>query len=999
MHMRKLLLLLFGIIFSTINVSAQRTLTGKVTDENGNPVAGASVTVKDMKGGVSTNANGQFTLSVKDNAQTLVITYVGMLPVEMAITSQKSYEISLKSSGKILDDVIVSTGYEKKNKRDIAGAVGSVKAKDIENLPVQSFERAIQGKISGVQVTAVNGIPGGAIDVKIRGVGSINAGNAPLYIVDGIQMNSGDQTRNFPSSNAMASINPDDIASIDVLKDPASASIYGAQAANGVVVITTKRGKAGKTKVTYNTYLGVTRELKRLEVLTTPQLIQLGYEAYLYRDGLAAANNFLSSFGVPDVKTLPTYDWQDAVFREGFIQNHELSMSGGNDRTTFLTSFSLNKFKGQVINTDFERETFRINLDHKVSNKVGIGMSLGASRFKQNGVNGGGAFSNPNRNGILQWPGNAPFNPDGSVNMNDGPGVYFGTYFENPVKEATINTTNAINKKMQANFFASYQILPGLLFKSSVNLDYTDIKENTFVDPRSTDGTKTGDAGYLATEITDIQTDQTLSYKLNFHEKHNLSFLGGFQYRKDIRTGYSAFGSGVPIYLLQSLGATSQPTGVSSFYTDWKLAGMFLKADYIYDNRFILGATIRRDGSSRFGKNTRWGYFPAGQVAWRINNENFMRDSRVFNELKLRLSYGITGNSNIGNYDAKSTLGLSGDYDSQTGLTVARLNIDNLSWEENHGFNAGIDFGLFKNRISGTVDIFNSNRKKLLLDKPLPGTSGFATVRQNVGVLNSKGIEVSLSTVNLQWKGLKWTTDISFTKLKNSVTSLLEGQTQIGTATKVGLPLNSIFTQIYAGVNPADGRPFFLDTLGNLTYIPVARDRRYLPRTFDPTWFGGVTNTVSYKGFELKVFFQFSGGNYLLNQDAIFASRSGSTIDRNQYASQLRRWQKPGDVTDVPRPYRGGTQPGASSNYLLSSRFYENGDYLRLKEFTVAYNLPSTITSRFHIQAARFYISGLNVATWSNYLGYDPELVNGATGDFGVYPQGRQMNGGIQITF
>ncbi|HEY0679619.1 MAG TPA: TonB-dependent receptor [Chitinophagaceae bacterium] len=999
MQKRRVLLLTWLCISALVTFAQNRTITGRVTDDNGVAIANASVMVKGTSQGVVTDADGNYTITVGANARSLVFSFISKATQEVVIGEKLVILVSLKSDEKTMEEVVV-VGFDKRNRRDVAGAVGSVKAREIENLPVQSFDRAIQGKIAGVQVNSMNGIPGGAIDVKIRGVGSISAGTAPLYIVDGIQMNSGDQTRNFPSSNALAGINPDDIASIDVLKDPASASIYGAQAANGVVIITTKRGRAGRSKITYNTYFGFSEKLKKLDLLTTPEAAQLAYEAYLANGGLAAANNFLNNtLGVTDVNQLPTYDWQEAVFQRGSIQNHELSISGGNDKTTFLTSGSYNHFNGHVINTDFKRTTFRVNLDHKVNSRLSVATSFNLSNFRQRGVSGGGAFANPNRGGILIWPGNAPFNPDGSTNYNDGAG-YFGAYNHNPVKVTEINLTSAINKKLQGSFSATYQILPELSFRTSFNMDYTDIKEDQYFDPRSIDGSSVnGRVIFFGTEFTDLQTDQTLSYKKLFAEKHNVSVLAGFQYRQNKNTGQNAQGTGVPIYLLSSLNATSVPVSVGSLYQDWKIAGMFLKADYIFDDRYIVGATIRRDGSSRFGKDNRWGVFPAAQLAWRISHEKFMEKTRFVDELKLRVSYGITGNALIGNYTSKSTFGLSGDYLGETGLALARLNIDNLTWEENHGLNIGLDFGLFGNRVNGSVDVFSSDRKKLLLAKPLPITSGFPSVTQNVGVLNNKGIEVSVNSVNVAGKNFRWTTDISFTKVKSEVKKLLDGQDAIGTAIRVGKPMNSIFTYKYAGVNPADGRPFYYDSVGNLVYIPVARDRYYLDGTLDPTWFGGFTNTFSYKGIELRIFFQYSGGNYLLNQDALFASRSGSTADRNQYRNQLRRWQKPGDITDVPKSYRGGTIPGANSNFFLSDRFYEKGDYLRLKELTLAYNFPKSLLGRLGIQGARFYVTGVNVLTFSDYLGYDPELVNGTTGDFGIYPQGRQTNAGLQITF
>ena len=993
--MRKILVMAIVMLLFTGQLLAQnKTISGKITDDKGNPVANASVIIRGSSVGTTTKADGTFSLSAPANARILQISSLGFDRKDVAIgTGSDLGVIGLKQKENDLEEVVV-VGFERKKKREVAGPVSSVKAKDIEQLPVQSFDRAIQGKMAGVQVTGVNGIPGGAIQVRIRGIGSINAGTSPLYIIDGVQVSSGDQTRNFPSSNALSALNPDDIESIEVLKDPATAAIYGAQAANGVVIVTTKRGKAGRTKVTFNTYAGVSQVTNKTPVLTTAELVQLAYEARLNRYGKADADAYVqSTFGTSKYDTLPTYDWQNLVFRRGFVQNYELGVNGGNDRTTFYLSGSYNKFKGHVVFSDFERGTMKLNLDHKLSDKLSFSSSINLSSYKQNGVSGAGAFANPMRSGILMWPSNNPYNPDGSYNTN-----FFGTYYINPLQTADFNISNARTIKALGNVALTYKILPELSFRSAFNIEFTDIKESAFQDPRTPDGSSVnGRVTKFSTEYVDWQTDQTLNYTKTFGGLHSVSALAGIQYRSNVFNGFNAQGTGVPTYQFTTLAAAAIPVSIGAGFSNWKLFGTFAKATYTFDEKYIVTGTIRRDGSSRFGANNRYGWFPGGAVAWRINKENFMRSVDFVDELKLRFSYGVTGNSALSNYGNRGLLGLSGEYAGLPGAAPSQLASPDLSWEENVSANIGLDYSVLNGRIAGAIEVFQNDRKRLLLNKPLPGTSGFTSINENVGTLRNRGIEFELSTRNLVGE-FKWSTNFNISFIKNKVISLLNGQDRINTATVVGRPLNSIFTYKYAGVNPADGRPMYYDTLGNITYIPVARDRYYLDKTFDANFYGGITNTFSYGDWELRAFFQFSGGNYAYNQDRLFASRSGSTVDRNQYRDQLRRWQKPGDITDVPKPYFGGTIPDANANAFLSDRFFERGDYIRLKEVVLAYNFNKRVTQRLGIQNGRFYVSGVNLWTKTAYTGYDPEFVDNSSGDFGVYPQGRQMTVGIQLT-
>ncbi|WP_109695903.1 SusC/RagA family TonB-linked outer membrane protein [Chitinophaga deserti] len=997
--MRKMLLLAVWLLCLSEAIAQSRTIRGKVTDATDNaPLPGVTVAIKGTGNGTITNAEGLFSLEVPATLRALNFSFVGYTPQENAIPASSVLNVQLSPDNKVLNEFIVS-GYQVQRKGNGTGAVSSVGKKDIENRPVQSFDRAMQGKMAGVQVIASNGMPGGAISVRVRGVGSITGGLDPLYIVDGIQINSGDQTRNFPTSNALAGINPDDIESIQVLKDPASASIYGAQAANGVVLVTTKKGKAGKTKIGVGAYSGFATMLKKVPVLSTVQVVQLGWESLYHSfngseaDKRAYADReMFTRLGTNKYDSLPNTDWQDELFRKGKIQNYELNLSGGNDKTNFYLSGSLNKFQGQVVNSDFTRGTFKFNLDHKASSKLQLTNGLLISVFQQNGVANAGSFDNPNRGGILIWPGSSPYNDDGSYRER-----LFGSYYINPLQVGSQNIYRARNMKMIGNLGAIYQLSNDFIYRGTLSAEYTTIKENDFDDPRNSTGAPVGRVNVYDTEILNWQTNHTLNFNKEIG-RHNISALIGGEFRYNVLKGINASGTGIPNYLFTTLSAVATPTGVGAGFNDWKMLSGFGQATYTYADRYVLSGTLRRDGSSRFGANNRYGMFPSVSFMWRATQEPFLRDNPVVNDLKLRISYGETGNSLIGNYASRALFGLSGTYEGLPGAAPTQLAISNLTWESNKSVNFGADLSLLNDRVNIVADYFIANRTNLLLNKPLPNTSGFATVLQNVGSLKNSGLELELRTININGEFV-WQTRFNHTFLKNRVTKLLDGVDRIGTSTVIGKPINSIFTYRYAGVNAGDGRPMWYDTLGNITYNTAARDRVYLDGTLDPDYYGGITNEFSYKNFSLNVFLQYSGGNYIYNQDKQFASRSGGTIDRNQLATEWARWTKPGDVTSVSKPFYPGAITGTGSAYSTSDRFFEKGDYMRIKELTLAYNLPKKTAARMGMSSARIYGTAMNLYTWSNYFGYDPELINGTTGDFGVYPQSKQVIFGLQVTF
>lgn len=1006
--MKKTLTMMLMLMLCMYSFAQQKVLTGRVTDESGKPMSSVSVKVKGTTIGTLTDLDGRFKLNVTANDQLIVLSSIGYAVQELPIGKNTTIGVSMRSSTDNLDEVVV-VGYETRKKKDLAGATVSMKGKDIAARPVGSFARAMAGQMAGVQVISNNGVPGGNVTVRIRGVGSINASNTPLYIVDGVQivtgnsnsLNNGNGREALVSSNLLNSINPDDIESIDVLKDPASASIYGAQAANGVVIITTKKGKAGKSKVNFNTYYGASDVIKKLDVLNATEAIQLGYEANANRFGAGSAQvaTFLTGTGATVkngiVDPVANTDWQDLAFRTGFVQNYDLSVSGGNEKTTFFISGGYNKLNGHVVASDFQRGSMRLNLDHKVNDKFSIGTSLNLTSYTSNGVFDGGSFSNPVRNGFMSFPSNRPYNSDGSYRQTQN-GQWFGG-----VENFLISTDNDINfsnvKSLIGAVNINYSINKYLKFRSGFNINWSYTEEKQFSDPRYSGASTNGSVAKAATQIRDFQTNHVLSYARTFASKHAVTALAGIEYRSNLNTAFRAFGQGLPLYQFTTLSSTATPTQPAETFNNFRISGLFAKIGYIYNDRYIANLTVRRDGSSRFGTDNQFGIFPSASLAWKLNKEKFMGTWGDRNDIKLRLSYGVTGNqAGIGNYASRALFGLNGEYLGLSGGSPSQLGNADLGWEENRTINYGLDFSFFNRRITGEIDYFSANRQSLLLEFPLPPSSGFSFINKNVGVLRNRGIEVGINTINVSNKNFKWTTSFNFTYVKNEVTKLNDGQRNIGTSTVVGRQLNSIFTYNYAGVNPADGRTMYLDTFGNITYTPVLRDRYYLDKSSDPLWFGGITNTLNFGNFEFRFQVQYQGGNYIQNSEATFMQRAGSTADRNQLYTQMARWQKPGDMTFVPRPWSGAAQPGSSSYTFFSNRFWERGDFARLKEVTLTMFLDKKFLNRVGLSNGSFYISGFNLATLSKYSMFDPELEGN---DFGTYPQARQFTLGINLTF
>jgi TonB-linked SusC/RagA family outer membrane protein len=990
-----------------------RNVTGVVTgSDNGQALPGVSVKISGSNSGTQTDGSGKYSVNVASGA-TLTFTYIGYETKTVNVGAQATLNVALTPNENVLNEVVVSSGFGiRQAKKDITGSTVSISGKEIEDLPLQTVDRAIQGRLAGVQVSSTSGIPGSAIDIRIRGVGTFGTTSAalsPLYVIDNVQVSSGDLTRGTTSSNALASLNPDDIETITVLKDASASAIYGSQAANGVVIITTKRGKSGATQINANYYTGFNDNIKDVKLLSGPEYIQLSLEAYANRYGATSTqytnyyNTYVTPFG--GVSGVPTYDWFGVVSKKGITANYEANARGGNEKTQFYIGANYNKQSGQIIGTDFSRGSFKVNLDHQPSKKVEINTSINLATVNQRTTSGGGAFANISRIAQLQAPNNAIYNADGTYNTNL-PGAY-DTY--NMLQLAEFNKNTNSTKQLTGNTALKYYILPSLTIRTSFGLDYYNADENNYLDPRFGDGKATnGDVTGFNTQNVNFQNDEVLNYVKTFGGVHNLNALVGFNYRSVANKTLTAESQNFPLYLFQQITSGSTPFLTGGGRTNYRTLGYFAKADYNYKSKYYFSGTVRRDGSSKFGTDTRFGWFPAGAVSYRISQEPFFKNVKFVNDLKIRASYGSTGNQGVlGNFDAKSVYAKSGDYISGATLGTGIANtLGNtfLQWERSTTTDIATEFTLFNSRLSGSIGVYRKVSSATITPVNLPLTTGFTSINQNAGKIRNQGYEIQLSSINVESNGFKWTTDGNISFNQNRITELPDNQTILGGnyAYTLGKAINQFYTYRSAGVNPADGRPMWYDGNGNITYLlNAATDRRYIGDQ-NPKYIGGLGNTFSYKGVSVTGFFQFSLGNYAYNSDRTFFERSGSTVDRNQYTDNLRRWTTPGQITDIPKPYFGGTVNNVggitmSSSYALSDRFIEDASYIRLKNVSISYDIPKSLLNRVKLRSVRVYAQGINLVTITKYRGIDPETL--LSGDFGTYPQAKNYTLGINVGF
>lgn len=1014
----------------SVAFAQDKTISGKVTSaSDGFPLPGVSVTLKgNTKVGTQTDANGNFKLSVPSDAKTLVFRYIGFKDLEAAATTVVN--VRLEEDKKQLSEVVV-VGYGTQIKQDLTGSIAQVNSKDLENIPVTSFESALQGKAAGVFVESQNGKVGQGIKIRVRGSASVSAGNEPLYVVDGVVITTTNLSSTSASTSPLADINTNDIESIEVLKDASAAAIYGARASNGVVLITTKKGKSGKSSINFNAFNGLSSPTGHREFMNAEQYVQITRRAGKgaakqdfdagYYSTLAAAEADYSSFvesrltrysaGNTDYQTYKVNtDWESLAYQKSpVIQQYDLNFTGGSDKTTFYISGQYLNQDGIIVANGYKRYSGRVNLTHQANDFIDLGLNLNISSSVNDRVSNDNAFSTP-----IQIVALSPITPlnDPRTGLLSGslPGVAtnYPVYY-NPL----LSVENAFYQtKVYRNIgkiYANVKLAKGLKFTTDFSVDNLNQNEENYYGSltfRNT-GTRNGSGYNAANFVVNLNTNNFLSYTKTFGTKHVIDAVAGTSYQKQTIRANSTSGEQFPSDAYKKIESAASKTGGSSTETAFSFLSYFFRGNYKFDNKYLVAFSARYDGSSRFGASNKYGFFPAGSLGWIISEENFLKNNEVISFLKLRGSYGLTGNSEIGNFASRGLYSGNGAYGGLAGQIPSQIKNPSLSWEETAQLDLGLDYGIIKNRLNGSFDYYEKKTTGLLLNVPVPETTGFGTYTKNVGKLFNKGFEAVVNSENLVGK-LKWSTSLSFANNQNKITDL-NGQQLGNNSINYGIegqPIGVFYLPEYAGVNPANGDAiYYLNTkktdgsLDRTTTSDVNAAQRIFAGNPNPKYIFGLNNSFSFKGIDLTVFLQGVSGNKIFNAGGQYMSASASNGFDNQTTDQLKYWDKPGDITDVPEP-RLFFGNGVNN----STRYLSDGSYLRLKTLTLGYNFPASITNRLKLSKLRIYATGQNIATFTKYKGWDPEVnadyqssnINQGV-DFYSAPQAKVISFGLNI--
>lgn len=1013
-HLLALLLMLCG---ATV-AFGQLTISGKVTDRDGEPLIGASVMVKGTTNGTVSDIDGNFKLSAASDA-TLVVSYTGFATLEVPVNNQTDLNIALQP-GIDLTEVLV-TGYGTAIKRELTGNIAKIRTEDIKDMPVTSFDQAMQGKAAGVQITAGSGKLGQAVQIRVRGQSSVSASNEPLVVIDGIPATQNDLGSFGGGTNPLADLNPQDIESIEILKDASAAAIYGARAANGVVLVTTKRGKAGRTNVSYGFQYGKSDPARKLEFLNTEQYVKLYLQAAGASDRIegidpAAPDSYTTymedffssqSLGTFGTANQVSTNWGDLAYQDAPMQQHDLNISGGNDKTTFYMSGQYFDQKGILIGNALNRLNGRINLDHQAYKWLRLGFNMGLTRSFNERISGDRQFDNPMQ--MVALPPMTPeTDPDTGLPVGTPPGDISIPVYYNPL----INIGNAyyntnVNRNL-SSVYAQISILDGLSFRSEFALDMLDQQEELYYNSKTQRnfGAPQGLGQNLFTRVENYNTNNYFTYS-NAFGRSKLDLTAGMSYQQSQTKTNFIEGQDFPSDAYRMIASAARKTDGSSTESNFRFLSYFARANYKLADKYLLGVSVRTDGSSRFGSESRYGFFPAASLGWIVSEEGFLDNIKAISFLKVRASYGRTGNAEIGNFPQLGLFAGDAAYNGAPGQRPSQLGNPDLSWETTNQFDAGIDFGLFKDRLTGEIDFYQKNTTGLLLNVNVPSTTGFSTQTRNVGKLSNSGVEVVLNT-DVVRGAFRWKTSLNFAANRNEISDLqgqiIEAGLNNMSRAVEGQPLGTYFTAEYAGVDPANGNALWYKnaTEGNReTTSTYSQAQRVVVGSPLPEWIGGVTNTFSYKGFDLSILFNGVFGNELNFYGVGRFSSANARFEDNQTVDQLNAWTPENTNTNIPEArlfYNNGAQP--------SSRFIQDGSFVRLRNVTLSYNFPKTLTSKAKIQSLRLFVTGQNLATWTNYIGWDPEVnaddivTNIAQGyDFYTAPQPRTILAGFNIGF
>ena len=987
------------LIQTEIKVANDKVVTGRVTNDKGEPIEGVTISEKNKSNTVITNDKGIFNIKVADDNAVLVFSSIGYESIELAVSGINNSDIVLKEKVKGLQDVIV-VGYGSQKRKDLTGSVSSVNTKELKSMPVPSIGEALQGRAAGVQVLT-SGAPGSNVTFRIRGVGTINNSD-PLLVIDGV-----------PTDVPLNTLSQNDIANIEILKDASAAAIYGSRGANGVIIITTKKGTSAKNDLEFQMFAGVQKASNIVKMLDASQFASLHNEM-MKNNGQpqnpAYANPLSMGKGT---------DWLNALFRNAPIQNYSLSYSGGSARSTYYVSGSMLNQDGIVINTGYKRYTIQFNTETKLFDWLKFGNNLTLNTdVKKSG-------SYDIRNTMAALPGQPIFNTDGTYSGPVGQSSWYGD-ITNPIGKATLNQNTTRGYNVLGNIYTEIKLLKDLKFKSTAGVQALFYDNRSWApkynwqpipQPNST----------LFEQYNKSLTwlwDNYFTYDTYLNIKHHLTLLAGSSAQNN---RYDYMNGSIQNFASNNTqqlnNGSAQPT-VGGSASEWALLSFIGRANYAYDNKYLVTATLRRDGSSRFGSANRWGWFPSGSAAWRISDEAFMKDISWVSDLKLRVGYGITGNQNIGNYSFASVLQtVQYNFNGQSVNAVVPLAIPNpnVRWEQVEQTNLGIDASLFEGRIGVTFDAYIKNTDNMLVPMAVPISTGYSDIYVpsiNAGKVQNKGIELSVTTENIQGK-FEWNTSFNISYNKNQVISLNDsvpmytgsiGLNQNLSIQSAGYPVNEFYGFVTNGifqnqkevdnyaVQIPGADPFNRTSPGDIKFrdlnsdgIIDDKDRSYIGDP-NPSFIFAMNNTFSYSGFDLSLFLQGVAGNKIFNANRIY--QEGMAVAQNQTTAVLGRWTGEGTSNNMPRAIFNDP----NKNTRVSNRFIEDGSYLKIKNITLGYTLPKRISERVKISAARVYVSCQNLATFTKYTGFDPEVPSNGI-DFNVYPVTRTVSAGINVTF
>ncbi|QIP14111.1 TonB-dependent receptor [Spirosoma aureum] len=1064
----RLRLLVIGSMLSVLAVvqvvSAQSTkglVSGKITaDEDGEALVGATITEKGTTNGTTTDTNGSFKLNVSANA-TLVISFIGYAPQEIAVTNgngqpRSTINVALKTDQQQLQDVVV-VGYGTQRKKDLTGSIVNLTSKDLVPVPsATSVDQMMQGKVAGVQITQTSGAPGGNVNVIVRGISSITGGNSPLYVVDGYAIGTGgggSDLSTFSSNSYTASgianssstnrinplsiINPADIESIQVLKDASATAIYGSRGSNGVIIITTKRGKLGKPTISFEHSTGVQELARKMKLLTPRQYAEFVAEgrdnAWVFAGGKASDPNNVRSTATqvkPEFRNPGQFadegygtDWQDVIFRKGMVQNYQLSASGTSKDVSYYVSGGYFNQKGIIIGSDFSKFTLRTNIDAQLTQRLKIGASF-------SGAHSYGDFARAE--GHLQFRGliSAALASDPTIPVYNADGTPYSEFssptgipVENPVVIAAEFSDKRNNTNVFTNNYLQFELAPGLILKTSVGVNYSNNVTRLWKSSKVGLATsRTGAATAGSTEVKSLNwlNENTLNYRHKFGGKHDIDALVGYTIQKNSDEILQAGATGFSTDYVPYLAAGTVSTG-TNYISEWAIMSWLARVNYTYAGKYLLTATIRQDGSSRFGAKNRWGTFPSISAAYRLSDEPFMKSASFISDLKLRASFGVSGNNLIPNYATQGLLGVARTVSNGqivSGVVPNSLANDELTWEQSVQSNVGLDLSLFQNRLSFTVDAYQAYKKNLLLNVTLPSASGFSTSVQNIGEVENKGIELTVNSQNIGKGPFQWNTDFNISWNRNKVLALNSEAARIVTSdyqvAQVGYPISSFRLLNILGVfqtpeeiskNPTQnprvqpGDYKYQDADGNGTIN--TSDRTIVGNPW-PKFTWGLGNRFSFKNFALSISLNGTYGNQIYFQGGE-VSLNGAGV-QNQLASMADRWKSP------ENPGAGLYSRAIRNDYAFgfsagTTKYLFDGSFTRIRDVNLSYTFPSTVISKLKLQALSVYADVTNLYTFTNYPGYDPE---GSTGgdnlaksgvDFFSYPNPRTYTVGLRVTF